>query len=149
MTLIEMAFASDAYERAWLLRQAALRAPLGLTLDMRERTAEAGHRHFALITDANELAACVSVVPLPDHSAKLRQMAVNENMRGAGLGRELITGVETLLARQGICHLHMHARGSAVGFYQKLGYQAEGDPFVEITIPHIRMTKSLPAPDPD
>ncbi|OFE13073.1 hypothetical protein PHACT_07910 [Pseudohongiella acticola] len=144
MTLIEMAFASEAYERCWLLRQAVLRTPLGLTLDIRERTAEVGHRHFALITESNDLAACISVVPMTEGHAKLRQMAVNENMQGAGLGRELITRVESLLARQGICHLHMHARDTAIGFYTRLGYQVEGDPFVEVTIPHVKMTKTLP-----
>lgn len=143
MKFIEMTFASEAYERAWLLRQAVLRAPLGLTLDISERAAEASHRHFALFTDSNELAACISVVPLPDGSAKLRQMAVNEIMQGAGLGRKLITSVEGLLAEQGIRHLHMHARESAIGFYRKLGYRIEGDPFTEITIPHVRMSKTL------
>lgn len=144
MIFIEMTFASEAYERAWLLRQTVLRAPLGLTLDVSERSVEATHRHFALFTDNNELAACISVVPLPDGTAKLRQMAVNERMQGAGVGRKLITSVEAFLAEQGIRHLHMHARESAIGFYQKLGYRTEGDPFIEITIPHIRMSKTLP-----
>lgn len=148
MKFIEMTFASEAYERAWLLRQAVLRSPLGLTLDVSERSAEAEHRHFALFTDNNELAACISVVPLPNATAKLRQMAVNEIMQGAGLGRQLITSVEALLADQGIRHLHLHARESAVEFYQKLGYRPEGDPFIEITLPHMRMSKTLPAIHP-
>ncbi|HDZ07942.1 hypothetical protein LCGC14_0042130 [marine sediment metagenome] len=143
MNFIEMAFASEAYERAWLLRQTVLRAPLGLTLDISERATEASHRHFALFTDDDTLAACISVVPLPDACAKLRQMAVNELMQGAGLGRALITRVEALLAEQGYRYLHMHARESAVGFYQKLGYRSEGDPFIEVTIAHIRMSKTL------
>lgn len=148
MIFIEITFASEAYERAWLLRQAVLRAPLGLTLDASERGAEVAHRHFALFTDSNELAACISAVPLPDGTAKLRQMAVNEKMQGAGVGRKLITSVEEFLADQGIRHLHMHARESAIGFYCKLGYRIEGDPFVEITIPHIRMSKTLPSRHP-
>lgn len=148
MKFVEMTFASEAYERAWLLRQTVLRAPLGLTLDVSERSAEAEHRHFALFSDNNELVACISVVPLPNGTAKLRQMAVNEIVQGVGLGRQLITSVEALLADQGIRHLHMHARESAIEFYRKLGYCTEGDPFIEITIPHIRMSKTLPATHP-
>ena len=149
MHFMELTFASEAYERAWLLRQTVLRAPLGLTLDISERAAEASHRHFALFTDNDTLAACVSVVPLPDARAKLRQMAVNDIMQGMGLGRTLIRCVENLLAEQGIQHLHMHARESAIGFYRKLGYQPEGEPFTEITIPHVRMSKTLiTAPPP-
>ena len=138
-----MTFGSEAYERAWLLRQTVLRAPLGLTLDISERAAEASHRHFALFTDNDELAACVSMVPLPDGKAKLRQMAVNEIMQGMGLGQKLIRSVESLLASEGFGYLYMHARQSAIGFYQKLGYLAEGEPFTEITIPHVRMSKTL------
>ena len=143
MKFIEMTFESEAYEQAWQLRQAVLRKPLGLSLDVSERIAEAGQRHFGLFTDDLELAACISVVPRPDGTAKLRQMSVRPKMQGAGAGRCLLANVEILLARQGYHHLYMHARDSAIGFYQKLGYQTEGDPFIEITIPHVRMSKSL------
>jgi predicted GNAT family N-acyltransferase len=37
----------------------------------------------------------------------------------------------------------MHARKSAVGFYEKLGYEIEGDEFEEVTIPHYEMQKTL------
>ena len=143
MKFIEITFESEAYERAWQLRQAVLREPLGLSLQASERIAEAKHRHFALFTDDLELAACISAVPLPNGRAKLRQMSVDPKMQGVGVGRALLTNVEMLMANQGIYHLHLHARDSAIGFYQKLGYTTEGDPFVEVTIPHVRMSKTL------
>ncbi|MEX0741116.1 MAG: GNAT family N-acetyltransferase [Pseudohongiella sp.] len=143
MKFIELTFESEAYERAWQLRQTVLREPLGLTLEPGERASEAEQRHFGLFTDDLELAGCISVVPMPDGTAKLRQMSVNPRMQGIGLGRTLLANVEILLAAQGFHRLYMHARNSAIGFYQKLGYQTEGDPFVEVTIPHIRMSKSL------
>jgi predicted GNAT family N-acyltransferase len=37
----------------------------------------------------------------------------------------------------------LHARSGAEGFYLRLGYLAEGAPFDENTIPHVRMTKRL------
>ncbi len=37
----------------------------------------------------------------------------------------------------------MHARKTAVGFYEKLGYKVTGKEFVEITIPHVVMEKKL------
>jgi predicted GNAT family N-acyltransferase len=37
----------------------------------------------------------------------------------------------------------MHARKSALGFYEKLGYTPEGDEFEEVTIPHYLMRKKL------
>jgi predicted GNAT family N-acyltransferase len=43
----------------------------------------------------------------------------------------------------GITHLLMHARLSAVGFYQKLGYEKVGGSFTEVGIPHVRMEKYI------
>jgi predicted GNAT family N-acyltransferase len=37
----------------------------------------------------------------------------------------------------------MNARKTAVGFYEKLGYNAKGDEFEEVTIPHFLMEKTL------
>jgi predicted GNAT family N-acyltransferase len=37
----------------------------------------------------------------------------------------------------------LHARTGAEGFYLRLGYAKEGEPFEENTIPHIRMVKWL------
>ncbi len=37
----------------------------------------------------------------------------------------------------------MHARKTAVGFYEKLGYFSTGGEFEEVTIPHNIMEKKL------
>jgi len=37
----------------------------------------------------------------------------------------------------------MHARKTALGFYEKLGYNVVGDEFTEVTIPHFVMEKNL------
>jgi len=39
--------------------------------------------------------------------------------------------------------MFLHARDTAVGFYEKRGYVREGDFFLEVSLPHITMTKSL------
>jgi predicted GNAT family N-acyltransferase len=37
----------------------------------------------------------------------------------------------------------MHARKSATGFYEKLGYTTDGQEFLEVTLPHVVMEKLL------
>ncbi|HRF26714.1 MAG TPA: GNAT family N-acetyltransferase [Ferruginibacter sp.] len=37
----------------------------------------------------------------------------------------------------------MHARDSAVGFYEKLGYKVIGEGFMEVNLPHHLMVKEL------
>ncbi len=37
----------------------------------------------------------------------------------------------------------MHARESAIGFYQKQGYEIQGEMFTEVSIPHFQMEKQI------
>jgi predicted GNAT family N-acyltransferase len=37
----------------------------------------------------------------------------------------------------------MHARDSAIGFYEKFGYKVTGAPFTEVNLPHRLMEKQL------
>jgi predicted GNAT family N-acyltransferase len=37
----------------------------------------------------------------------------------------------------------MHARLSARGFYERLGYRVTSETFAEVTIPHVMMEKTL------
>ena len=53
---------------------------------------------------------------------------------------------ERELHAAGIRHLRLAARQTAVGFYARLGYAVDGEPFIEKTIPHRTMRKML-APD--
>jgi predicted GNAT family N-acyltransferase len=39
--------------------------------------------------------------------------------------------------------IDLHARKNVVPFYEKLGYHVEGDEFLEVGIPHLRMIKQL------
>ena len=77
------------------------------------------------------------------HTARLRQMAVINDLQGKGIGKALMQFAENLARDRGFRKLTMHARKNAIGFYEKLGYRCVGDEFVEITIPHYIMEKDL------
>ncbi len=143
MKFTQMLFGSPLYERAWLLRQKVLRAPLGLQLQNTERDAEQQQLHYGLLDDANNLLACVSVLHISENTVKLRQMAVDPGQQKSGLGRTLLEHVENELKAQGYAEIEMHARVSAEDFYRKLGYQTVSEIFTEVTIPHIKMRKLI------
>ncbi len=50
---------------------------------------------------------------------------------------------ETLAKDKGFKKLMMHARDTAIGFYEKQGYKVKGEQFYEVTIPHHVMEKFL------
>ncbi|MCF7929152.1 MAG: GNAT family N-acetyltransferase [Spirochaetales bacterium] len=147
---------SPEYEETVALRDAVLRRPLGLEFDTAELAAEDDSYHL-VCRRGGVLAACVVLTPLGGegtgdseagaglHGAiRLRQMAVREELRGQGIGRELVRFAEKVAAGQGCREIVLHAREHAAGFYEKLGYRKEGERFFEVGIPHFFMRKELP-----
>jgi len=92
---------------------------------------------------AGEIVGCLVLQPLGGGAVRLRQMAVRADCRGRGLGSGLVAYAEAVARRHGCRRLVLHARAAAVGFYERLGYHAEGPPFIEVTIPHQSMAKNL------
>lgn len=136
-------YGSELYKSLLDLRQRVLRAPLGLSLWDENLTLESQQWHFAFTDVAGRPVACLTVVPMEAGRAKLRQMAVEPDCQGQGLGHKLVQSVENVLAEAGFRSLELHARQSAVPFYEKSGYRVSGDIFNEVTIPHVKMTRQL------
>ncbi|QDT14916.1 GNAT family N-acetyltransferase [Alienimonas californiensis] len=142
----EIPFGSAEYRQEYELRDEVLRRPLGHRLADDDLSGEAEQLHFGLF-DAESLLACVVAVPLAPGDVKLRQMAVRPDAHGQGLGRRLMEAVEQELTGRGVSRVTLHARATAVGFYEKLGYRRVGEEFVEVTIPHFKMQKDLTRKD--
>lgn len=120
------------YEETVRLRQCILRDPLGLVLDTRDDV-----KRIFLV--ALEDGRAVGTVALEGH--RLRAMAVDD--RGRGIGRRLVARLEHEARARGVERIELHARMTARGFYERLGYAAEGETFIEVTIPHVLMWKHL------
>jgi predicted GNAT family N-acyltransferase len=76
-------------------------------------------------------------------AAKAERIAVLEEARGWGIGRALVESIESHARDQGLLFVRLNAQLQAAGFYEKLGYLAEGEVFVEAGIDHRSMTKRL------
>jgi predicted GNAT family N-acyltransferase len=76
-------------------------------------------------------------------SGRLRAMAVEPSLQGTGIGARLVVGLEAELKKLAVQTISLHARDTAIGFYEKLGYSIEGEPFTEVGIPHRNMVKKL------
>ena len=133
---------SGEYEETVALRDEVLRNPLGLSYDPAELAGEKDSFHLAL-WDEEGLAACLVLKPLDERGIKMRQLAVRESSQGKGFGREHVSYAESFAKGKGYEEIVLHARETARGFYQKLGYEAEGDSFVEVGLPHLFMRKKL------
>ncbi len=74
---------------------------------------------------------------------RLRQMAVLSGLQGKGIGRSLVNFAENVARDRKFKKIIMHARRESIPFFEKLGYQAQGPEFIELTIPHVEMVKEL------
>ena len=143
MNLVEIKYKSDLYKKEIELRDEVLRAPLGLKFKKEDLEAEVDELRYGLLDNNGELTSCLLVRILDNSVAKIRQMAVKEELRGKGLGRELIKKVESELKKKKFNKIELHARMYAKVFYDKLRYIETGDVFTEIGIPHIKMEKDI------
>ncbi len=136
----QITYQSPLYDKVVQLRERILRAPLGLTFSENDLSADKNEMLFAL-TDNGEPVACLQIKPLTKTQVKLRQMAVDTNRQRQNLGTKLVKEVEKILKEQHIKSIELHARESAIGFYQKLGYHVVSERFIEVGIPHFKMLK--------
>lgn len=77
--------------------------------------------------------------------ARIGRVAVLRLLRGAGLGEAVIGALETVARARGDTEVRLSSQRSAVGFYRRLGYETQGEPYEEAGIPHIGMRRSLGA----
>jgi thioredoxin-dependent peroxiredoxin len=138
--LAEAPYGSELYAQCLQLREAILRKPLGLTLSEEELADDFGRRHFCAVINGTVVAS-VSFKPLGPHTLQLKQMAVADGQQGEGIGSRLLAYAEAWARRHSYGMIILNARIGAEEFYKRHGYAAEGEPFDENTIPHIRMTK--------
>lgn len=143
MNVKEILCGSFDYRQECVLRHEVLRKPLRLNLYDEDLAMECEQLHFGLFDDQGQLLACVIAAPVSATEAKVRQMAVRPACQGKGCGRILLEGAEQVLAQRGFATLYLNARMTAVGFYERLGYTQTGAEFLEVGLPHVRMTKTL------
>ena len=138
----QIEFDSSDYHKALVLRDEVLRKPLGMSLFDENLTMEATDVHFGAFVN-DRLIAVLLLTKLTDTDIKMRQVAVDENFRSLKAGSKLVQIAETYAKNAGYRKIVLNARKTAVGFYEKLGYERKGDMFTEVGIAHFKMLKCL------
>ncbi len=78
---------------------------------------------------------------LPD--GHIGRMAVLNTARNCGVGAEILRQLMAQAKIRGMQAVQLNAQISAVSFYQREGFDREGELFIEAGIEHIHMNKSL------
>ena len=142
MPIRQIDHGTKEYHQMVDLRLEILRKPLNLRFTKEELENE---KQDILIGafEEDKILGCCLLTRIDDNSVRLRQMAVQNNLQGKGIGASMLNYAENIARDHGFKNMVMHARKPVIGFYEKLGYKVTSSEFEEITIPHHVMEKAL------
>lgn len=148
VTYQRITMADPLYEKACRLRERVLLEPIGMTMQKLAELYpgfEEQFEHFVAVTTTpggERVIGCALLLPKTDRPGfgKLMQMAVDHQRQGEGIGQRLVIEAESrAFGELGLEGLFCYSQKTATGFYEKLGWEGEGDEFVEAGIPHLTM----------
>lgn len=135
-------YGTKDYSQMVALRYMLLRKPLGLSFSDDELEKEANDILIGCFDD-DKMEGCCLLTETEPGVVRLRQMAVVSGLQGKGIGKVLLRFAENIARDRGFKKIVMHARKTAIGFYEKSGYKTISPEFKELTIPHYEMEKLL------
>lgn len=91
--------------------------------------------------DGPKLVGMAVLQDLDPDLPRLRYMAIDPTYQGRGIGRTIVQDLESYARSRGKEGIRLMARTSVLPFYEKLGYQIEGQAFIpdNIDLEHIFM----------
>lgn len=140
--LKEIKFGSAEYKLEIDLRTKVLREPLGLQFSEQDLAEEQNDIRIGAFQN-ERLVGCLLLRPVGNSILKMRQVAVDAEFQGLGIGKKLVEASEIKAKDMGIDEIQLHARDTAVPFYLKLGYNIFDEAFHEVGIPHRKMKKRM------
>lgn len=131
----------DEMDQVMALRHAVFCDEQGVPPEMEHDAEDAGALHVVILDGDRVVGTCRVLGDGP--SVRLGRMAVARERRGDGLGAALLAAAHALAADRGAREVAIHAQLSALGFWERAGYVADGPEFEEAGIAHIAMRRTL------
>jgi ElaA protein len=109
-----------------------------LYLDVDGRDLDPGTVHY-LLTDGDRILAYLRRLTESDGELRIGRVVTAKDARGSGLGYQIMAAaVEDLNGARSVLESQVYAQG----FYERFGYVAEGEEYIEDGIPHITMRRA-------
>jgi predicted GNAT family N-acyltransferase len=132
------------FARYYDLRWRILRAPWNQPRGSEKDTIEQDCHHIIASTATGDIVGIGRLQFNSSAEAQIRYMAVEPEYEGRGIGRKIMTAIETIAADNSRSTIVLDAREPAVGFYQRLGYTVTEKSYLLFdAIQHYRMVKRL------
>ena len=92
--------------------------------------------HHVLVTDVDNKPVATGRI---DSDGRIGRMAVLKEYRGQGIGSALLVALLDYAGQKQYAGVHLHAQLTAIPFYEKHGFMANGEKFMDAGIPHRNM----------
>lgn len=146
--------AEDAADReaCFAVRKEVFVGEQGVPEDIEYDACDAGALHVLAIREDGVPLGTGRLLYGPEAAAKtdgdlavgsLGRLAVTKAARGLGVGVALVRAIEDAARARGLAAVDLHAQTQALGFYERLGYMAYGEEFLDAGIDHRAMRKAL------
>ena len=126
------AIAMPLRERVFVIEQ-------GVPLEIEQDEYDASSRHVVAFGPQSKPIGTGRLLP----HGHIGRMAVLRDWRGRGVGSALLESLLELAARNGKSMVRLNAQTHAARFYERFGFVAEGEVFMEAGIEHVSMHKAL------
>jgi predicted GNAT family N-acyltransferase len=139
--IVEVEFGSDLMQEAFGLRVEVFVDEQGVPRELEVDELDPAATHLIAICDDR----VVGTLRMLEHggAAKIGRVAVRATARRTGIGARLMDRAAAIALDRGFAEITLHAQVAVAGFYRRLGYVEEGEPFDEAGIPHIAMRKKI------
>jgi predicted GNAT family N-acyltransferase len=141
LTIVRTARDEDELAAALALRHAVFVLEQGVPVE-EEQDGRDGEALQLVALDGPRLIGTCRVL---EHAgaAKLGRMAVAAEQRGRGVASLLLDEAEARARARGASRMVLDAQIGAQSFYERAGYVARGERFLDAGIEHVRMEKAL------
>jgi predicted GNAT family N-acyltransferase len=134
----------DELHRYYDLRWKILRAPWNQPHGSEQDALDASSSHLMVVDSRQTVVAVGRLHFNTIREAQIRYMAVDTAHQRQGIGLQLLQALENRAAELGATRIVVNARESALRFYRKQGYEAEGPGHVLFnSIAHVKMRKII------
>jgi predicted GNAT family N-acyltransferase len=137
-------YKSQEFQQACQLRYELFFAEHSLPWHVVQDERQAEYFHAAILIQ-NSVVAYGQLVPQDNSVYQICQMVVKPGYQGQNFGSKILLCLIEQAKQARAIALSLHARTTAVGFYQKFGFQTDGLQFLSSTtgIAHITMNREL------
>ena len=134
---------AEQRDAALSIRHAVFSAEQGIAAELMGDDADAGAVHALAFNRFGVPLASGRLLAAEAGVGQIGRMATLATVRGAGLGAAVLQALMQASRERGDRELLLHAQTSAVGFYQRAGFSADGDVFEEAGVMHQAMRRAL------